>query len=713
MSRKLAQEAASWYFSNIDDYQLHTTNVQEVLREVTVALTASIFASNSNIANDKTDSIKDPAQEVSKGSHLASTSNWRDFLAKKPGVVENENDKFKLNDAVQVYSSFSLRTTARLDAFLLGVCLAVDSSPPPLSASFVEERRESVNPRDDRQRSLGLVEGLAGFRHIESSPTALHSSVTQSFKTNNNGDKKRKPRKQTQIVETELVLRLELYIRTLQRCQHLHRDCVVSAESNRAIKARAQFVVVSFVETVGTVRQQSPVLTRLLTALTQEVLAVPMLSETLGRAILRIVSNYVHTTSFASLAFLSSPENAAEARLKPSVLQYLKYLQQNWQNVEFECDLERMMSSAIDPIVRNTFKTSEFQSIGHLLEVCQGFRNELRSIELPPYNIYDGTSNDVDDAKVKQALRDLQREVITLNGHILPPVNSRTDLIHLLSQTLNSRTLTNPADIASKLGKKKKHKKKAEQHKVANRKHVVEDSDATSESDNQSSQVSDSNDSDYPESGFRAVGPTAAQGAIARRRDFRLSTVDLLTKRLLLAAGRTGTGGDAYFVVRDLFGGPDVEVIPSKNYAINNFYRSAPSSATIDLIVRLTSITIKCHASFDVYPKNLAGETEPLIQVHTTTSETIELQEVRYSDLSEIAKRELKSEPFESLKSGHLDTYSSDESSAGRRIDSDDFGVPSPTVMVVQERKTEKSGYRALSIRPALYEMVEVFNTPS
>jgi hypothetical protein len=33
--------------------------------------------------------------------------------------------------------------------------------------------------------------------------------------------------------------------------------------------------------------------------------------------------------------------------------------------------------------------------------------------------------------------------------------------------------------------------------------------------------------------------------------------------------------------------------------------------------------------------------------------------------------------------------------------------------MVLQERKTDKTGWRTLSIRPALYERVEVWNTPS
>ena len=39
------------------------------------------------------------------------------------------------------------------------------------------------------------------------------------------------------------------------------------------------------------------------------------------------------------------------------------------------------------------------------------------------------------------------------------------------------------------------------------------------------------------------------QIARKRRRSFHLSTIDLLTRRLLIAASRTGMGGDAYFIV--------------------------------------------------------------------------------------------------------------------------------------------------------------------
>jgi hypothetical protein len=47
-----------------------------------------------------------------------------------------------------------------------------------------------------------------------------------------------------------------------------------------------------------------------------------------------------------------------------------------------------------------------------------------------------------DNGQIRQAIRDLQRERITVNGHLLPTVTSCSELIRLVSQTLNSALLT-------------------------------------------------------------------------------------------------------------------------------------------------------------------------------------------------------------------------------------------------------------------------------
>jgi hypothetical protein len=73
----------------------------------------------------------------------------------------------------------------------------------------------------------------------------------------------------------------------------------------------------------------------------------------------------------------------------------------------------------------------------------------------------------------------------------------------------------------------------------------------------------------------------------------------------------------------------------------------------------LSSITIKSHAKFDIFPKPIVSESDALIQFHTTTTETIALQQSRVAS-------------FTTLK----------------------------------EKKSNMTGWRTLAIRPAFYEKI-------
>jgi hypothetical protein len=467
-----------------------------------------------------------------------------------------------------------------------------------------------------------------------------------------------------------------------------------------------------------------PILTRLLHTTTKEILAVPVLSEHLVRIIKQqIISNYVHSTSFASLAFLSSPETTANVHLTPVLISYFTYLHQHAMPLQAECDQEQMLATVLDPQLRRTFKTAEFQSIGHLLETCQKYRHELQTIRLLSSSSSTrsclGTKNNKIDEEeeeerfLQQATRDMQREIIAVNGTILPRVTSREQLLELLANALNSPSIlflssfssSNNVDPYSRndwgnhssARRKSRHRrqKRGQRGSSSSTTKKIQESSAVATSPSSSSKKGFIMDGgDISEESFSTAGeenqtdgapetPTTTTTRHRRRNTFQLSTVDMLTKRLLLSASRTGTGGDAYFVVRDLFGGEDVEVVPSQ----------LPHGVrTIDLIVRLASVTIRCYASFDVYPKSMIGDCEPLIQIHTTTTESIGLQEVRAN------------------ASPSSSTCASSATSLTLLQEEQDTGS---VVMILQERPTENSGCRILSIRPALYEKVEVWNTPS
>jgi hypothetical protein len=126
-----------------------------------------------------------------------------------------------------------------------------------------------------------------------------------------------------------------------------------------------------------------------------------------------------------------------------------------------------------------------------------------------------------------------------------------------------------------------------------------------------------------------------------------------------------------------------VEVVPAQ---VLPHHVRASRVGSIEIQVRLASVTIKCHGSFDVYPKSLVGCCEPLIQLHTTSSETIYLQELRPCD------------------SSSDDNCLEDDGS--RSSDGMDC-------LVLKEKQTSTTGHRTLSIRPALYEKVGVWNALS
>jgi hypothetical protein len=138
---------------------------------------------------------------------------------------------------------------------------------------------------------------------------------------------------------------------------------------------------------------------------------------------------------------------------------------------------------------------------------------------------------------------------------------------------------------------------------------------------------------------------------------------------------------------KDLFGGEDVDVVPTSTVA---FQDRMVRPGTIDILVRLASVTIKCHQSFDIYPKSLVGEVEPLIQFHTTTTESISLQEVRAADNTN--------------EGTTPDDHSAFEEGAE---------LEPSSLMVVREQHTDRTGWRVISIRPAMYEKIETWNTPS
>jgi len=457
------------------------------------------------------------------------------------------------------------------------------------------------------------------------------------------------PRACHQIDRGDLLVRLEIYCRTLRRIRCLldadpskpMEECVIQYEPKKAIRSRIRLIVQTYLRNVDCVRDVHKTLMTLVLRATLEVLAVEVWCPELRGTVDRLASGYEHKTQFASLAFLSSPDNSAETHLAPLLTKYFEYLQMNWESLVSKCELERMLRTVIDTDIRHYFKNAVFHSVGNILDECRRERESLDNIALPPpwkegvFGMVGGgdTKGDVDAAikqycsdpvLIKQALRDLRREVITVNGQILPPAHSHMELAEHLGQILKSSQMM--FSLTSPRSSRMLSKRKSSRKRMSN---YTSDFGLELESDFSGTE------SDASLTGKLNVG-----------------LVDVLARRLLIAASRTGAGGDAYFIVRDLFGGDEVEVVPHhSNGKVNQ--------GSIEIIVKMSSVIIKSHAKFDIFPKPIISDSDALIQFHTTTTETITLQQSHEASLT-----------------------------------------------TLKEKKTNMTGWRTLAIRPAYYERV-------
>ena len=579
---------ARWYFSHLDPYRSNESNIHSYLRTPLVALTVKTLQTRPfDVENENAGASAENiavAEEKKNSGDSGSNDDWRDYIRDENNKNANAKEQALLQEE---FASLSRRVKARMEAFVAGCSLAV---PGPEEQIPKSESKKEPSDLAQRSHTLSLQDGLSGFGFGGTPKPASFNqripSLTEKMGRTMIGEMPDPNRvKHPQIAREDLVVRLELYVRTLQRLRNLKEECVIAMEPPKIIRARARYTTNAFVATATYVRSIGPVLTRLLHCLTMEMLAVECVSGEITKIIHSITSKYEHRTSFASLAFLSTPEVNADAVLTPLIVKFLQHLQADWERLVKECELERVLTRAIDPSMRKIFKTVEFQSIGHLLEVCHSYRSKLQAIELPP-NVC-ATAENVGNLcnnhdAIRQALRDLRREIITVNGHVLPPVTSRNELVSMLTQTLNSRTLTAPTPPRKKKSNKKsrndsrKHTTKSRSPTRTYQTDPDLSSDGTSSNERQRKQYplmpkAEKNEviSDISEYESSILSNSECESSLAmespvenarnkklpttirrrRKGKLHLSAIDTLTRRLLIAASRTGNGGDAYFFV--------------------------------------------------------------------------------------------------------------------------------------------------------------------
>ena len=306
------------------------------------------------------------------------------------------------------------RSVSRMEAFLSSCSMALPNDPLHHYPSKASSSNGSTKPNfgsskknvfslqslknvvQDVQSSNAKVSSVVTALSNLTKPTASQdasspSSVSTAATTSKTRSRSKSISEQMfpQIHVEDLTHRLTLYIKSIRRV-HLHSSssttttpadppnhdhlCLLSHEPPRALQARIQLLLTSFASTTNTISSIRPILTNLLSYLTLELLSVEVLSEDLTSTIRNIVLEYEHLTSFASLAFLSSPQESTEEHLLPLLTKYVEYLVQDWKFCIQKCQLESQLNRCLDPAIRSMFKTMEFRSIGHLLEVCHEHR---------------------------------------------------------------------------------------------------------------------------------------------------------------------------------------------------------------------------------------------------------------------------------------------------------------------------------------------------
>jgi hypothetical protein len=224
--RSLAQEAVSWYLSHVDEYAPHADNVRLFFRGPVISLTVSILKGK-DVENEK--------EKVTVGG-----ANWKDYLSNKKTATFSP----LMEQDPKEFEALSPRANARLEAFLLGVSLALPSEettrePAPETPKKACKKQVQLGEfaaSNCNQSGLSPTEqGLSGFCALDILPPSASPSrmCRMSISSTNSVVK------QPQISKNDLVTRLKLYLRNSHRAKALGQECRVAVEPMQAIKAQA------------------------------------------------------------------------------------------------------------------------------------------------------------------------------------------------------------------------------------------------------------------------------------------------------------------------------------------------------------------------------------------------------------------------------------------------------------------------------------------
>jgi hypothetical protein len=215
-----------------------------------------------------------------------------------------------------------------------------------------------------------------------------------------------------------------------------------------------------------------------------------------------------------------------------------------------------------------------------------------------------------------QAMKDMHRERLTVNGPEVAPADVPRLLAEAIHRLLEEKLAR--SDAAARANGEDPLAESAAAEAVAS----VEAEAATrrrSEASGRAEAVALALAANGPvkphkeEPSETLVITTLAQ----RQSRVHASLTDHLVLRTINAASRTTSGGDAFFIVQDLYGGDGVLVKPS-----------GLTAPPIEIVVDVNGVTVRSQDSYEIYHEEEVAEAEdafPLMIMHTAMSENIPL----------------------------------------------------------------------------------------
>mmetsp|Transcript_1634 Transcript_1634/g.2075 ORF Transcript_1634/g.2075 Transcript_1634/m.2075 type:complete len:659 (+) Transcript_1634:104-2080(+) len=586
-------------------------------------LRSKMFSRSDSVKSNESESNKSPASPMPKSGINSNDGNNPIIINDAPhpkGIVNHRNDKaaeklatalaakylFELNPSrshksnVHALLSRELhdltrqalafrtarlppRVLCRLNAFIANLCAAVPESPLPASITRF---------------------GSASARRASEGVEGDEASMVLA-----------------QISEEDLKQRLECYISALWATANAATQCELNKEiykgdpigsakaekegaaallmaNERADSARLQATITSFVNVclaqaalvpnmtlLQNIRPRN-LLTPLVESLCMEVLGVPDVDANTKEKISVLVIGYEKQHSF----FQTADSNARRV-LAPLLAELLQWLRRNEDSLVANSATEGMLA-VIPEDLRYQLKNQVYYSAEHFLEVFNTLRPRLEKLPIPLHPLLEDTTMDA-----AQAMKDMHRERLTLNGPEVPSTDVPILLFDIIHELLNAQLLKENIEPESST------------------------TTATNEEGKESTEgVMDTGTVKPPLVATATNGATSGGDAMNARHDMPHSCLtDHLVMRTINAASRTASGGDAFFIVQDLYGGDGVLV-----------KQSAVTAPPIEIIVDMNGVTVRSQDSYEIYHEQEVTEAEdaiPLMIMSTAMIENIPLPE--------------------------------------------------------------------------------------